>query len=58
MKNVSKIVVDLSNQIIAQIDYWFIRFLEKKIRDCDTILDLGCGYQSPLALIKKKNSTL
>ena len=54
MMKISKIVENLSNLIIAQINYGFIQFLEKKIRNCDTILDLGCGYQSPLGLIKKK----
>ena len=57
MMNSSKIAVNLSNLIIAQINYGFIRFLEKKIRNCDTILDLGCGYQSPIGLIKNKKFT-
>jgi len=30
--------------------------LEKLLKDCDTVLDVGCGENSPLRLIETKNS--
>ena len=54
MNKISNLVAHVKSRIIAQIKYNMILFLENEICNCEKILDLGCGRQSPLRLIRSK----
>lgn len=54
MKNYLKKINDVLIKIDHQLNFRYIKFLEKNLQDCESILDLGCGYFSPLGLINTK----
>ena len=36
----------------------FILEIEKHLKDCKTILDVGCGNNSPIGLLEEKYNTI
>lgn len=43
----------IKNYVNASSDFGFYRLLEKELKDCKSVLDVGCGVNSPLGNIKK-----
>lgn len=48
------IKANLKKYIIASSDFGFYRLLRKELKDCESVLDVGCGVNSPLGKIEKQ----
>lgn len=51
---ISRIKARLKRYVRASSDFGFYRILEKELRGCESVLDVGCGVNSPLAKIKRR----
>lgn len=49
-----KIAETIKTWITNKSNQPLLKFLEKQLQDCRTVLDVGCGIRSPLAKIPKK----
>jgi SAM-dependent methyltransferase len=47
------IKVRLKSYVNASSDYGFYRLLKKELKNCKSVLDVGCGVDSPLGNIEK-----
>lgn len=45
--------MNLKNLIEGYQDIFYYIILEKHLRDCSSVLDIGCGSNSPLRHVKK-----
>jgi hypothetical protein len=56
MKFLIKLLKKIDNKIFFGLNFFYPRFLEKEVMgsDCQTLLDLGCGEESPIKFFSKK----
>lgn len=50
---IKSIKANLKKYINASSDFGFYRLLKKELQGCESVLDVGCGANSPLAKINK-----
>lgn len=43
----------IKNKIRQYSDYFYYQSVQREIEGCQTVLDVGCGYDSPIGKIKK-----
>jgi len=55
LKRLISMLITLIDLVVKHFDVKYLNELQEQIKDCNEILDLGCGYNSPLGQIKKKN---